>query len=130
MALKIRLRQQGCNNCQTFRVVVADARCKRDGKYVEKLGYYLPEQKENNCTIDAERLAYWLSQGAVMSQQVESLAKTLAPSVIKEYKEKKVSIQAKKAAKRRASGKETAPKVEAKKAAAPKRAAKKASAKK
>jgi small subunit ribosomal protein S16 len=125
MALKIRLRQQGCNNCQTFRVVVADARCKRDGKYVEKLGYYLPEQKENNCTIDAERLAYWLSQGAVMSDQVESLAKTLAPSVIKEYKEKKVLIQAKKAAKRRASGKETEVKV-----AAPKKAAKKTSAKK
>ncbi|MCX6991488.1 MAG: 30S ribosomal protein S16 [Chlamydiae bacterium] len=125
MALKIRLRQQGCNNCQTFRVVVADARCKRDGKYVEKLGYYLPEQKENNCTIDAERLAYWLSQGAVMSQQVESLAKTLAPSVIKEYTEKKVLIQAKKAAKRRASGKETEVK-----AAAPKKAAKKTSAKK
>ena len=129
MALKIRLRQQGCNNCQTFRVVVADARCKRDGKYVEKLGWYLPEQKENNCMIDSDRLAYWLSQGAVMSDQVEALAKTLAPSVIKEYKEKKVLIQAKKAAKRRASGKETEPKVEAK-IAAPKRAAKKASAKK
>jgi small subunit ribosomal protein S16 len=127
MALKIRLRQQGCNNRQTFRVVVTDIRTRRDGKYVEKLGWYLPEQSENNCNIDADRLAYWLSQGAVMSDQVENLAKNVAPAVVKEYKEKKVELQKKKCAKRRScSSKEQAP-VEAKaeKAAAPKRAAKK-----
>lgn len=104
MALKIRLRQQGCNNRQTFRVVVTDIRCKRDGKYVEKLGWYLPYLAENNCSIDSERLAYWLSQGAVMSEQVESLAKLAAPSVLKEYKEKRAQVKAKKVAKRRSAG--------------------------
>lgn len=131
MALKIRLRQQGCNNRQTFRVVVTDIRCKRDGKYVEKLGWYLPYLAENNCSIDGERLKYWLSQGAIMSEQVESLARSVTPDVIKEYREQKIQIQTKKTAKRRASGAKTAsPKKETVKAAAPKRAAKKASTKK
>ena len=94
MALKIRLRQQGCNNRQTFRVVVTDVRSKRDGKYVEKLGWYLPEVKENNCSIDNDRLAYWLSQGAVMTDQVESLARVAAPTAMKEYNEKKSFVGA------------------------------------
>lgn len=133
MALKIRLRQQGCNNRQTFRVVVTDVRSKRDGKYVEKLGWYLPEQAENNCSIDAERLAYWLSQGAEMSDQVESLAKSAAPAVIKDFNEKKAQMKVKRAAKRRGSVNAEAKAPVAKKvekAAAPKRAAKKASTKK
>jgi small subunit ribosomal protein S16 len=103
MALKIRLRQQGCNNRQTFRVVVTDVRSKRDGKYVEKLGWYLPEMVENNCSIDGDRLAYWLGQGAVMSDQVESLARNAAPEVVKEYHAKKAEIKSKYTAKRRAS---------------------------
>lgn len=135
MALKIRLRQQGCNNRQTFRVVVTDVRAKRDGKYVEKLGWYLPEQAENNCSIDGERLAYWLNQGAIMSDQVESLAKVVAPSVVKEYKEKKALLQVKKAAKRRAAApvvKEEAPvaKKRAVKATTAKKTTKKTTAKK
>ncbi|NDD59266.1 MAG: hypothetical protein EBZ47_08495 [Chlamydiae bacterium] len=73
------------------------------GKYVEKLGWYLPEMKDDNCSIDAERLAYWLSQGAVMTDKVETLAKVVAPAVIKDYHDKKAVIQAKKTAKRRAS---------------------------
>ena len=101
MALKIRLRQQGCNNRQTFRVVVTDVRSKRDGKYVEKLGWYLPEMVENNCSIDGDRLAYWLGQGAVMSDQVESLARNAAPEVVKEYRAKKAEIKSKYTAKRR-----------------------------
>ena len=136
MALKIRLRQQGCNNRQTFRVVVTDIRSKRDGKYVEKLGWYLPEQSENNCSIDGDRLAYWLSQGAVMSDQVEHLAKLVTPAVVKEYNEKKLELKKKMTAKRRAgSSKEAAPVKSAQeaapsKAAAPKKAAKKATSKK
>jgi small subunit ribosomal protein S16 len=102
MALKIRLRQQGCSNRQTFRVVVSDVRAKRDGKYVEKLGWYLPEMKQNNCNIDAERLAYWLSQGAEMTEQVANLAKIVTPDVIKEYNQKRAEVKAKRTAKRRA----------------------------
>jgi small subunit ribosomal protein S16 len=101
MALKIRLRQQGCSNRQTFRVVVTDIRSKRDGKYIEKLGWYLPEQVENNCSIDADRLSYWLSQGALMTEQVERLAKVVTPSVLQEYKAKKAELRVKRTAKRR-----------------------------
>jgi small subunit ribosomal protein S16 len=102
MALKIRLRQQGCNNRQTYRLVVADAKCRRDGKYVEKLGWYLPYLSENNCNINEERMSYWLSQGAQMSDQVKSLAKTHAPEVLKKFQEKKQEIRSKKVADKKA----------------------------
>ncbi|MBM3207333.1 MAG: 30S ribosomal protein S16 [Chlamydiae bacterium] len=131
MALKIRLRQQGCSNRQTFRVVVTDVRAKRDGKYVEKLGWYLPEMKQNNCTIDADRLAYWLSQGAEMTEQVANLAKVVTPDVIKEYNQKRAEVKAKRTAKRRAVKAEAAseaPKAAAK--ATAKKTTKKATAKK
>ncbi len=102
MALKIRLRQQGCNNRQTYRVVVSDSRCKRDGKYVEKLGWYLPHLNENNCQIDTERLNYWLGQGAQMSEQVETLATHLNPDLMKQFNEQKHAQRIKRSAKRRA----------------------------
>ncbi len=101
MALKIRLRQQGCNNRQTYRVVVADVRCKRDGKYVEKLGWYLPHLKENNCSIDAERMTYWLEKGAQMSDQVRALATEIVPDVIRKYQEQKEKVRAHRVEKRR-----------------------------
>jgi small subunit ribosomal protein S16 len=102
MALKIRLRQQGCNNRQTYRVVVADARCRRDGKYVEKLGWYLPYLSENNCSIDGERMSYWLSQGAKMSDQVKSLTAKNAPEVLKKLQADKQELRNKKIAKKKA----------------------------
>ena len=102
MALRIRLRQQGSKNRQTYRIVVADAHTRRDGKYVEKLGFYLPYLTENNCQLDADRMMYWLSQGAQMSEQVEALAGNVAPNVLKMFREQKKETQAKKIAKKRA----------------------------
>jgi ribosomal protein S16 len=58
--------------------------------------------KQNNCNIDAERLAYWLSQGAEMTEQVANLAKIVTPDVIKEYNQKRAEVKAKRTAKRRA----------------------------
>jgi ribosomal protein S16 len=69
---------------------------------LRKLGWYLPEMKQNNCTIDAERLAYWLNQGAEMTDQVAHLAKVVTPDVIKEYNQKRAEVKAKRTAKRRA----------------------------
>lgn len=89
MALKIRLRQQGCNNRQTYRVVVADANSRRDGRYVEKLGWYLPYLEENNCSIDAERMSYWLLKGAQMSDQVKALAAKNAPEAMQAFNKEK-----------------------------------------
>ena len=101
MALKIRLRQQGRKNAQTYRVVVADAKIRRDGKYIEKLGWYLPTLLENNCTLDGERVKYWVELGAQMSEQVEALMARVAPSVLAELKQKQEASRMKKVAKRR-----------------------------
>jgi len=101
MAVKIRLRQQGCNNRQHFRVVVADGRSPRDGKYLEMLGWYHPMQKENNVLIDAERLKAWIDLGAEPSSMVESLMGKVAPDVFQALQERRVAKRKKVAAARR-----------------------------
>ncbi|MBP7074751.1 MAG: 30S ribosomal protein S16 [Rhabdochlamydiaceae bacterium] len=111
MAVKIRMRQQGRKNRQTFRLVVTDIRNPRDGKYVETLGSYDPHQKSNNITVNTERLNYWLSKGATLSESAERLVKGVAPDVIKELQTKRNAKRVKLAAVRR------------KKKAAPKKAA-------
>lgn len=124
MALKIRLRQQGRANRQTYRVVVADSRTRRDGKYIEMLGWYNPCQAENNVQIDADRLNYWIQQGAEVSEKVEHLATKAAPVVVQDMRSKRHNKRVKLAAKRRAlkAQKKTAPTAKAPKAekAAPK----------
>jgi len=102
MALTIRLRKQGRNNRQTFRVVVTDERCPRDGKYIEMLGWYDPLLSGENVSMNGERLQYWLSQGAQPSTQVELLMKKAAGDVLKEYTAKRMESRAKMAKKRRA----------------------------
>lgn len=101
MALIIRLRQQGRNNRQTYRVVVADSRSPRDGKYIEMLGWYNPFQAENNIQIDGDRLHFWIGQGAQVSEKVEQLATKVAPQVIADMRKRKHEKATKLAAKRR-----------------------------
>ncbi len=84
--LVIRFRQQGKINQQSFRLVVADSRSPRDGKYVEKLGWYNPLAKdENNLILDEEKLLYWLDQGAKLSENAESLIRRVSPDLLKKY---------------------------------------------
>jgi small subunit ribosomal protein S16 len=73
--VKIRLRRTGCNNNTTFRVVATDERSPRDGKFLEILGWYLPKQEGVNFKIDLERVAYWLSKGAQLSETVASIVR-------------------------------------------------------
>lgn len=124
MAVKIRMRQQGRKNRQTFRLVVTDVRSPRDGKYVETLGSYDPHKKESNLTVNAERLSFWLSKGAELSESAEKLVKHVAPDVIKGLQDKRNAARVKQAAIRR--GKKTAapvkPEAPKKKPAAPKKA--------
>ncbi len=117
MAVKIRLRQQGRKNRQTFRLVVTDIRNPRDGKYLETLGSYDPHQAKNNLQLNTERLNYWLSKGAELSPSAERLVKGVAPEVITALKSQKNAARVKQAAQRR-----RLKKVE-KKAPAPKKAA-------
>ena len=102
MALMIRLRKQGRTNRQTFRLVVTDGREPRDGKYLEKVGWYLPCEKENRLHVDEERINYWLSKGAQLSENAERLIGKAAPAVIIALHEKQHAKRQKECAKRRA----------------------------
>jgi small subunit ribosomal protein S16 len=102
MAVKIRLRQQGRKNRQTFRLVVTDIRNPRDGKYLETLGSYDPHSPKQSLQLNTERLNYWLSKGAELSPSAEKLVKGVAPEVIKALKNKKSAARVKQASQRRA----------------------------
>ncbi len=73
MAMKIRLARGGSKKRPFYRVVAADSRMPRDGRYVEKLGTYnplLPKDSEERVKLDMERVQYWLDQGAQPSDRV------------------------------------------------------------
>src|SRR5260370_3869854 len=72
MAVKIRMKRVGAKNKPVFRIVVADGRSPRDGKFIEELGTYQPRKKGENYTLDLERAKYWLSKGAQPSDTVAS----------------------------------------------------------
>ena len=73
--VRIRLARGGAKKKPYYRIVVADQRCKRDGRYLEHIGFYNPMVKENRFEIDAERLKHWLSVGAKPSDRVGKLMK-------------------------------------------------------
>lgn len=102
MALVIRMRQQGAKNRQTYRVVVTDVRSPRDGKYIEKLGWYNPfAEGEKSLQLNAERLQHWLNMGAQVSESVQSLVQRSAPDVMKQQTAKKVARMEKARVKRK-----------------------------
>ncbi len=69
------MKRIGAKNAPVFRIVVADSRSPRDGKFIEELGTYLPLKKGNNVDLDLERAKYWLSKGAQPSETVASFIK-------------------------------------------------------
>jgi len=75
MAVKIRLKRIGAKNKPAFRIVVADSRSPRDGKFIEELGTYQPLKKGDNFKLDLERAKYWVSKGAQPSETVASFIK-------------------------------------------------------
>ena len=75
MAVSIRLRREGTKNRPYYRVVVADSRSPRDGKFIEILGTYDPKQTGQNSSFSVERAEYWISKGAQPSDTVRSLIK-------------------------------------------------------
>ena len=75
MAVKIRMKRVGAKNAPVFRIVVADGRSPRDGKFIEQLGTYQPLREGDNFTLDLERAKYWLSKGAQPSETVASFIK-------------------------------------------------------
>jgi len=73
--VRIRLRRQGKTKQPTYRVVVADARSPRDGKFIEIIGHYNPVQQPKVLEIKGDRARYWLSVGAQPSDTVTYLLK-------------------------------------------------------
>lgn len=71
----IRLARSGSKKRPFYHIAVADKRCARDGRYIERIGYFNPiaSGKDTSLEIKQERLAHWLSQGAQMSERVASL---------------------------------------------------------
>ena len=112
MAVAIRLRREGALNRPYFKVVVADKRSPRDGKFIEIVGTYDPKKRGMNSTLKLERIDYWISKGAQPSDTVRSLIKkNKNPEAAAK---KMAAAEAKKAAKPKA-----APKTEAAPAAEP-----------
>jgi small subunit ribosomal protein S16 len=75
MAVSIRLRREGALNRPYYKVVVADSRSPRDGKFIEIIGTYDPKKPGDNSTLKLDRAEYWISKGAQPSDTVRSLIK-------------------------------------------------------
>ena len=73
MATAIRLRREG--NSPYYKVVVADKRCPRDGKFLEILGNYDPKKTGTNYKVNVDRIDHWVKNGAQMSDTVRSIVK-------------------------------------------------------
>lgn len=69
------MKRVGAKNTPVFRIVVADSRSPRDGKFIEEIGTYQPLQKGDNFKLDLDRANYWVSKGAQPSDTVASFLK-------------------------------------------------------
>lgn len=77
MAVVLRLRQEGAHGHHVFRVVAADKRFKRDGRFLEILGSYNPKAVKDKANIDLARVDAWIAKGAQPSDTVRSLIRDL-----------------------------------------------------
>lgn len=75
MAVTVRLRRTGAKNSASFRVVAADTRSPRDGRFIENLGWYDPKMAGHNCELKLDRIDYWKGQGAQLTNTVKTLIK-------------------------------------------------------
>ena len=75
MAVRIRLKRIGAKNTPVFRILVADSRSPRDGKFIEEIGTYQPLKKDDNFTLKLDRAEHWIKNGAQPSETVASFIK-------------------------------------------------------
>ena len=126
--LKLRLSRGGTKKRPVYKVVVADSRFARDGRFIEKVGFFnplLPKEKKERIGLEAERIKYWLSQGAQPTTRVARILgeNELMPMPANGNNPQKAIP--KKDRKKEEAKKEEAPKAEAKKEESPKAEAKK-----
>lgn len=81
MAVRIRLHRMGAKKKPYYRIVVADARFPRDGKYIETVGLYHPVGNPERIEIDRERVQEWIARGAQLSNTVKSLLRRVGVAV-------------------------------------------------
>jgi small subunit ribosomal protein S16 len=75
MAVKIRLRRMGAKKAPFYRVVVADSRSPRDGRFIEEIGYFDPTKEPAVVNIDGEKAKKWIANGAQPTDTVKALLK-------------------------------------------------------
>ena len=75
MAVKIRLRRMGAKKAPLYRVVVADSRFPRDGRFIEEIGFYNPNVDPAEVKVDAEKAQDWIKKGAQPTDTVKRLFK-------------------------------------------------------
>ena len=73
MAVKIRLRRMGAKKAPFYRIVVADSRYPRDGRFIEELGYYDPTKEPSVLKVDDEKAKSWIANGAQPTDTVKAL---------------------------------------------------------
>ena len=136
--LKLRLSMGGTKKRPVYKIVVADSRFPRDGRFIEKLGYFnplLPKDKKDRVGLESERIKYWLSQGAKPTTRVarilgeNKLIEMPAPGnnpnkAVPKKDRKKQEGETEKKEEKKADATKEAPKAEEKKADAPKEAPK------
>ena len=136
--LKLRLSMGGTKKRPVYKIVVADSKFPRDGRFIEKLGYFnplLPKDKKDRVGLESERIKYWLSQGAKPTIRVarilgeNKLIEMPAPGnnpnkAVPKKDRKKQEAETEKKEEKKADAPKEAPKAEEKKADAPKEAPK------
>ena len=75
MAVKIRLRRMGAKKAPFYRIVVADSRYPRDGRFIEEIGYYDPTKEPSVVKVDAEKAKKWIENGAQPTDTVKDILK-------------------------------------------------------
>ena len=75
MSVKIRLRRMGAKKAPFYRIVVADSRYHRDGRFIEEVGFYDPTKEPSVIKVDAEKVEKWIASGAQPTDTVKALLK-------------------------------------------------------
>lgn len=75
MAVKMRLKRLGAKKAPFYRVIVADSRSPRDGRFIDEIGYYNPLTKPEEIKLDAEKAKKWIQNGAQPTETVKALLK-------------------------------------------------------
>jgi small subunit ribosomal protein S16 len=105
LSVRLRMKRMGSKKRPFYRIVAADSRYQRDGRFLEILGYYDPKSNPMKFVVDSSKVFVWLDNGAEMSNTVETLLRK--EGIVQQYNLKKIELKAKNTA-----AKEKSPKIE------------------